>query len=159
MIDLFFNKKKLIEFKAPVSGETVDLVDLPDRVFADKIVGDGIAFKPVQGVLYAPVDGEIVQVFPTKHAVGIKTKEGLEVLLHIGLDTVEMKGEGFESFIHLNQHVKAGDKLIEFDLNLIFERGKSILTPLIITNMKAVREIRLYHGKVTPQSKVMEIKI
>lgn len=159
MLDLFFNKKKLIEFKAPVSGETVDLVDLPDRVFADKIVGDGMAFKPDQGVLYAPVAGEIIQVFPTKHAIGLKTKEGLEVLLHIGLDTVEMKGEGFKSFIHLNQQVEVGDKLMEFDLNLISERGKSILTPLIITNMKVVREIRLYHGKVTPQTKVMEIMI
>lgn len=159
MLGLFFNKKKFIEFKAPVSGETVDLVDLPDQVFAGKIVGDGVAFKPDQGVLYAPVGGEIVQVFPTKHAIGLRTKEGLEVLIHIGLDTVEMKGEGFTSFIQQNQKVKTGDKLMEFDLKLIAERGKSILTPLIITNMAAVKELNLYHGKVTPQTTVMEVKI
>lgn len=159
MLGLFFKKKELVEFKAPVSGETVELTALPDEVFAGKLVGDGIAFKPDQGVLYAPVSGEIIQVFPTKHAIGLRTKEGLEVLIHIGLDTVEMKGEGFKSFIQPNHLVKAGDKLMEFDLNLITGRGKSILTPMIITNMTAVKEIKLYHGKVTPGTKVMEVKI
>lgn len=159
MLGFFFNKKELVEFKAPVSGETVDLIDLPDQVFAGKMVGDGVAFKPDQGVLFAPVSGEIVQVFPTKHAIGLRTKEGLEVLIHIGLDTVELKGEGFKSFIQTNQRVKAGDKLMEFDLNLITGQGKSILTPLIITNMAVVKGIKLYHGKVTPDTTVMEVRI
>lgn len=154
-----FKKKKVIEFKAPVSGATVDLVDLPDQVFAGKMVGDGVAFQPDQGVLYAPISGVIVQVFPTKHAIGLRTKEGLEVLIHIGLDTVEMKGEGFKAFVQPNQQVQAGEKLMEFDLNLIAERGKSILTPLIITNMAAVKELKLYYGLVTPETTVMEVRI
>lgn len=159
MLGLFFKKSGFVEFKAPVSGETVDLIDLPDQVFAGKMVGDGVAFKPDQGVLFAPVDGEIVQVFPTKHAIGLRTEAGLEVLIHIGLDTVELKGEGFKSFIQNNQRVKAGDKLMEFDLDFIAGQGKSILTPLIITNMAAVKELKLYHGKVTPETTVMEVKI
>lgn len=159
MFGLFFNKKKPVEFKAPVYGETVDLVDLPDPVFAEKMVGDGLAFKPQQGVLYAPVDGEVVQVFPTMHAIGLRTKEGLEVLIHIGLDTVEMKGEGFKTYIKQNQQVKAGEKIMEFDLDLITAHGKSTLTPLIITNMTAVKKLKLFHGEATPQTTVMEVRI
>ena len=159
MLGLFFKKEKIVEFKSPVSGETVDLTNVPDEVFASKMVGDGVAFKPDQGALFAPVNGEIVQVFPTKHAIGLRTKEGLEVLIHIGIDTVEMRGEGFKSFIQKNQWVKAGDKIMEFDLNLIEKYGKSTLTPLLITNMRAVKSIRLYYGKVTPRTTVMKVKI
>lgn len=159
MFGLFFKRKKLVEFKAPVYGETVDLIELPDPVFAEKMVGDGVAFKPEQGVLYAPVNGEIVQIFPTKHAIGLRTKEGLEVLIHIGLDTVEMKGEGFKSYIQQNQQVKAGEKIMEFDLDILAAHGKSTLTPLLITNMTAVKEIKIHHGKVTPQTTVMEVRI
>lgn len=159
MFGLFCKKKKLVTFKAPVYGETVDLVELPDPVFAEKMVGDGVAFRPERGVLYAPVDGEVVQVFPTKHAIGLRTKEGLEVLIHIGLDTVEMKGEGFKSHIRQNQKVKAGEKIMEFALDRITAHGKSTLTPLLITNMTAVKEIKIQHGKVTPESNVMEVRI
>ena len=111
MLGLFFKKEKIVEFKSPVSGETVDLTEVPDQVFASKMVGDGIAFKPDQGILFAPVSGEIVQVFPTKHAIGLRTKEGLEVLIHIGIDTVEMKGEGFKSFIKKIRGSKLAIKL------------------------------------------------
>ncbi len=159
MLGLFFKKEKIVEFKSPVNGETVDLSNVPDEVFASKMVGDGVAFKPDQGMLFAPVNGEIVQVFPTKHAIGLRTKEGLEVLIHIGIDTVEMKGKGFKSFIEKSQWVKAGDKIMEFDLNLIEETGKSTLTPLIITNMGNVKSMKLYKGKVTPQTTVMKVKL
>ncbi|HHU50350.1 MAG TPA: PTS glucose transporter subunit IIA [Firmicutes bacterium] len=159
MLGLLFNRKKPVEVKAPVYGETVDLVQLPDPVFAEKMVGDGLAFQPCQGVLYAPVDGEVVQVFPTMHAIGLRTAEGLELLIHIGLDTVEMKGEGFKTYITQHQQVKVGDKMIEFDLDLITAHGKSTLTPLIITNMTAVKKLKLFYGKVTPQTTVMEVRI
>ncbi len=159
MLGLFFKREKIVEFKSPVSGETVDLTEVPDQVFASKMVGDGIAFKPDQGILFAPVSGEIVQVFPTKHAIGLRTKEGLEVLIHIGIDTVEMKGEGFKSFIKKNQRVQAGDKIMEFDLELIEKSTKSTLTPLIITNMTEVKSIKYYQGKVTPRTTVMKVRI
>src|SRR5690554_1139945 len=155
---LFFKRKKIVEFKAPVHGETIDLADVPDQVFADKIVGDGMAFLPEEGVLFAPVSAEVVQVFPTKHAIGLRTKEGLEVLIHIGLDTVELKGEGFTCFIQ-GQQVKAGEKMMEFDLNFLAEQGKSSITPLVITNMQAVKELQVHHGKVNPQTTVMRVKI
>ena len=154
-----FKKEKTVEVKAPVSGETVDLIEVPDEVFAGKLVGDGLAFKPEEGVLYAPVNCEVVQVFPTKHAIGLRTKEGLEILIHIGIDTVEMRGEGFKSFVRPNQRVKAGEKLMEFDLKLIAEKAKSTLIPLLITNMEAVRGLSFYLGKVTPRTTVMKVKI
>ena len=154
-----FKKEKIVEFKAPVTGEIVDLVEVPDEVFAGKMVGDGVAIKPETGELFAPVNSEVVQVFPTKHAIGLRTKEGLEVLIHIGIDTVEMRGEGFKSFVQPNQRVKAGEKLMEFDLKLIAEKAKSTLIPLLITNMDAVKDLKFYNGKVTPHNTVMKVKI
>lgn len=159
MLGLFSKKEKIVEFKAPVSGETVDLTLVPDPVFAGKMVGDGIAFQPKEGTLFAPVSGEIVQVFPTRHAIGLRTREGLEVLMHIGIDTVELKGEGFKSFIEQNQWVTAGDKVMEFDLDVIEKYGKSTITPLIITNMKKVKTLKCYHGKVTKKTTVMKVQI
>ena len=155
----FFKKDKIIEIKAPVRGEAVDLSVVTDPVFADKMVGDGLAFKPEEGVLYAPVDGEVVQVFPTKHALGLRTKEGLEVLIHIGIDTVEMRGEGFTSFVEPKQWVKAGDKLLEFDLELIAAKGKSTLSPLVIANMPVVKELKSCLGPVTPRTTVIKVKL
>ncbi len=154
-----FKKDKIIEFKAPVRGEAVDLGVVPDQVFASKMVGDGLAFQPEEGVLYAPVNSEVVQVFPTKHALGLRTQEGLEVLIHIGIDTVELQGEGFTSFVQPRQWVKAGDKLLAFDLDLIAAKDKSTLSPLLITNMSMVKELKCYLGKVTPRTTVMKVKI
>jgi len=160
VLGLFKTKKgKTIVIKAPVSGETVDLVDVPDQVFAGKMVGDGLAFKPNEGLLYAPVNCEVVQIFPTKHAVGLRTKEGLEILIHVGIDTVKMGGEGFACFVQPNQKVKAGEKIMKFDLKLISEKAKSTLIPLLITNMEVVRDLRIYPGIVTPRSTVMEVRI
>jgi PTS system glucose-specific IIA component len=156
---LFKKKERIVEFKSPIVGEVVALADVPDQVFAGKMVGDGIAFKPDEGVLFAPVSGRIVQVFPTKHAIGLETKEGLDVLIHIGINTVEMKGEGFRSFVSKNQWVEAGDKIMEFDLDLIEKYGKSTVTPVIITNMGDVKSIEFYDGKVTPQATVMKVRI
>ena len=118
-----------------------------------------MAFQPEEGVLYAPVNSEVVQVFPTKHALGLRTQEGLEVLIHIGIDTVELQGEGFTSFVQPRQWVKAGDKLLAFDLDLIAAKDKSTLSPLLITNMSMVKELKCYLGKVTPRTTVMKVKI
>ncbi|TCL65337.1 PTS system IIA component (Glc family) [Hydrogenispora ethanolica] len=153
----FFNKKKTIVLQAPVAGKAVDIATVPDEVFAGKIVGDGLAFDPAEGVLYSPVNGEIVQVFPTKHAIGLRTAEGLEILLHIGIDTVGMKGEGFESFVTAGQKVKAGDKLMTFDLALIGQKAKSTALPMIITNMDRVKSVSCRYGPVNPHSKVAEV--
>ncbi|CAM4130588.1 PTS sugar transporter subunit IIA [Lederbergia lenta] len=155
----FLKKNNKLEIKAPIIGTGRPLSDVPDEVFASKMMGDGIAFEPSEGILYAPMDGEIVQVFPTLHAVGIKSNNGLEILLHIGIDTVNLSGEGFESFVNAGDKVTAGQKLISFDINLIKEKAKSVITPLIITNMDEVANIEHHYGATTEDSVVLTITL
>ncbi|MFK4997812.1 PTS glucose transporter subunit IIA [Bacillus sp. N9] len=112
----------------------MDLSDVPDPVFSQKMMGDGIAIRPEAGKVVSPIDGEIIQVFPTKHAVGIKANNGAEILLHIGLETVGMNGEGFTAFVKEGDRVKMGDTLVEFDVTLVTEKAASTITPIIITN-------------------------
>ncbi|WP_179234714.1 MULTISPECIES: PTS sugar transporter subunit IIA [Heyndrickxia] len=138
MFKLFSKKAAVEELVAPMSGKVVQIEDVPDEVFSRKMIGDGIAIEPDEGVVVSPVDGEIVQFFPTKHAVGLKTKSGLEILIHIGMETVALNGEGFEGFVQQGDRVKAGDKLVSFDLEQIRERAESIISPVVITNFDAV---------------------
>ncbi|MED4406743.1 PTS glucose transporter subunit IIA [Heyndrickxia coagulans] len=138
MFKLFSKKAVVEELVAPMSGKVVQIEDVPDEVFSRKMIGDGIAIEPDEGVVVSPVDGEIVQFFPTKHAVGLETKSGLEILIHIGMDTVALNGEGFEGFVQQGDRVKAGDKLVSFDLEQIRERAESIISPVVVTNFDAV---------------------
>ncbi|MEC5270240.1 PTS glucose transporter subunit IIA [Heyndrickxia coagulans] len=138
MFKLFSKKAAVEELVAPMSGKVVQIEDVPDEVFSRKMIGDGIAIEPDEGVVVSPVDGEVVQFFPTKHAVGLKTKSGLEILIHIGMETVALNGEGFEGFVQQGDRVKAGDKLVSFDLEQIRERAESIISPIVITNFDAV---------------------
>lgn len=155
----FFKKKNVVELNAPMVGKIVEISNVPDEVFASKMLGDGLAFEPTEGTLYAPCDAEVVQIFPTKHAVGLKTNEGLEILLHIGIDTVQMQGEGFEAFIKEGEKVKKGDKLVSFDLNLVKEKAKSTITPMLITNMDVVDELNVKLGDVTTKDVVVTLKL
>ncbi|MEH6987290.1 PTS sugar transporter subunit IIA [Cytobacillus firmus] len=144
MFKKLFGKKetvKTIEVKAALTGTAVNLEEVPDPVFAEKMMGDGIAIEPSEGVVVSPVNGEIVQVFPTKHAIGIRAENGAEILIHIGLETVSMKGEGFETHISEGSKVSEGDKLVTFDLELVKEKAKSTVTPMIITNGDQVASI------------------
>jgi sugar PTS system EIIA component len=138
MFKKLFGKKeepvKTIQLLAPLTGSAVDLETVPDPVFAEKMMGDGFAIEPSEGMAVSPVDGEIMQVFPTKHAIGIRAKNGAEILIHIGLETVSLNGEGFETFVREGDKVKAGDKLVSFDLEVIKAKAKSTVTPIIITN-------------------------
>ncbi|PRX34738.1 PTS system IIA component (Glc family) [Orenia metallireducens] len=136
-----FKKKKAVELLAPLTGKVLDISEVPDEVFSQKMVGDGLAIEPTEGVLVSPVEGTIKQIFPTMHAVGIEAKSGAEILMHIGINTVELKGEGFKKFVETGAKVKPGDKLIEFDLDYIKENATSIITPVLITNMDAVKEL------------------
>ena len=94
-----FFKKKDIELYAPLTGNAVPLTDVPDPVFAEKMVGDGIAILPTSNQVLAPCDGKVVQIFPTNHAVGIEAEGGVDLLIHVGIDTVELKGEGFKRLV------------------------------------------------------------
>jgi PTS system glucose-specific IIA component len=146
---------------APLTGRLLNLEDVPDPVFSQKMMGDGMAIEPSVGILVSPVEGEIIQLFHTKHAIGIKSQTGMEILLHIGLETVAMNGEGFEAFVKEGDKVKPGDKLITFDLNLIKEKAASTITPIIITNGDIIENVQKSPlGEVKGGSdKVFEIKV
>ncbi|WP_080875844.1 PTS sugar transporter subunit IIA [Oceanobacillus timonensis] len=137
MFGKLFKKKESqeIELFAPVDGEVIPLEEVPDPVFSEKMMGDGIAIKPSNGNIVSPVDGEIVQAFPTKHAVGVKAENGAEILIHIGLETVALDGEGFTMHVKEGDKVKKGDALVDVDLAVVGEKAVSTVTPLLITNM------------------------
>jgi len=134
--NLFKNRKKSdkMEIFAPVNGKVVALEDVPDPVFSQKMMGEGIAITPADGHFVSPVNGKVIQVPDTKHAVGILAEDGSEILVHIGLETVALKGEGFETKVNVNDEVTVGQSLIEADLDYISEHADSIVTPIIITN-------------------------
>ncbi|MFD1430320.1 N-acetylglucosamine-specific PTS transporter subunit IIBC [Lacticaseibacillus mingshuiensis] len=125
-------------FYSVAEGHVMDLADVPDPTFAQKMLGDGFAIDPANGTITAPVDGTIEAVFPTKHAIGFKTDAGLEVLLHMGIDTVELKGAPFDVKVEVGQTVKHGDVVAIADLDAIVAAGKKTPMIVIITNMDAV---------------------
>lgn len=136
------------ELIAPVNGTTVSLEDLPDPAFAEGMLGDGIAIDPADGRFCSPCKGEIVGVTDTAHAYNILTDDGLELLLHIGIDTVELKGRGFSPKVKSGDRVEVGDLLAEVDLTILCEGGYSTLTPLIITNLETVGFLEKAQGRV-----------
>ncbi|CAM2772858.1 PTS glucose transporter subunit IIA [Vibrio rarus] len=138
-----------IEIISPLSGEIVNIEDVPDVVFAEKIVGDGIAIKPTGNKIVAPVNGTIGKIFETNHAFSIESTDGIELFVHFGIDTVELKGEGFTRIGSEGQEVKAGDTIIEFDLAFLEEKAKSTLTPVVISNMDEIKELNKLSGAVT----------
>ncbi|WP_409301208.1 PTS glucose transporter subunit IIA [Peribacillus sp. SCS-155] len=131
---LFGKNNKEVIIAAPITGKLVPLENVPDPVFSQRMMGDGLAIDPSEGIVVAPFDAKVVQVFPTKHAIGLKHDNGLEVLIHVGLETVGLKGEGFEAFVSQGDTVKQGDRLLEFNLDIIREKASSTVTPIILTN-------------------------
>ena len=142
------NKAVEVEIYAPLSGEIVNIEDVPDVVFSEKIVGDGIAIRPRGNKIVAPVDGVIGKIFETNHAFSMESKEGVELFVHFGIDTVELKGEGFTRIAHEGQSVKRGDTVIEFDLATLESKAKSVLTPVVISNMDEISSIEKKSGEV-----------
>lgn len=155
-----FKKEKIIKLTAPMTGEALDLKFVPDDIFAEKIIGDGIAILPKDNIVLAPCDGKIIQLFPTKHALGILTDGGLEILVHIGIDTVNLKGKGFKSYVFEGDKIYKGDKLLEIDSEYIINNAKSIISPIIITNMEKVKKLSYIRGNVVGgKDLIMEISI
>lgn len=130
MFGLFRNKK--MDLYAPVKGECIAIEDVPDPVFSNKLLGDGIAFKPLNNTIFSPCDGTITMVAETKHALGLKAKNGTEIMIHVGLDTVNYNGKGFKCFVSNNQKVKKGQKLIEIDLDFFRKENANLTTPMVI---------------------------
>ena len=146
---------------APLSGKVTEITEVPDPTFSQKMMGDGLAIIPTEGEVVSPVDGEIVQFFHTKHAIGIRSVTGAEILIHVGLETVSMNGEGFEGHVKVGDKVKAGDRLISFDLDLINEKAASTITPIVITNGEAVESLdkKLTDNAVKGQTELFHLKV
>ena len=140
----FFKKKKQNEslnFVAPVNGKVIELSEVPDPVFAQKMAGDGVAIDTTGDIIVAPCDGELSLIFKTKHAFAMTLDNGIEILVHIGIETVSLKGEGFKQLIEQGTKVKAGTPIIKIDRNFIKSKGLSLITPVLITNPDSVKLI------------------
>lgn len=122
-------------FVSPISGEIHPITDVPDQVFSGKMMGDGFAILPSEGIVVSPVRGKILNVFPTKHAIGLQSDGGREILIHFGIDTVSLKGEGFTSFVSEGDRVEPGQKLLEVDLDKVKPNVPSLMTPIVFTNL------------------------
>ena len=135
----FLKKKKEVsknELKAYVTGKAITIEEVEDGVFSEKILGDGMAICPEEGKLYAPADGKVVTVMEdSKHACGLELAGGIQILLHVGIDTVELNGKGFTYHVSENQEVKAGDLLIEFDRDIISAEGfRDVVVMVVVEN-------------------------
>jgi len=128
---------------SPIKGQLVPITEVPDPVFAGKMMGDGFAIIPSEGTVVSPVDGKIVNLFPTKHAIGIMADSGREILIHFGIDTVKLKGEGFETLVGENDEVKKGQPLLKVDLDFIKENATSTTTPIIFTNLAEGESVQI----------------
>ncbi len=122
---------KRINVIAPLDGLVVELESVPDEVFAQKMAGDGVAINPTGQIALAPVAGELVKLFPGGHAFGIATDDDIELIVHIGLDTVELQGEGFANIATEGQKVQVGTPIVRFDRSAIEQRGKEIISPVV----------------------------
>lgn len=147
MLEKWFGKKatktKEVSLYAPLTGKVIALGKVPDPVFSQKIAGDGIAIEPTGNQLVAPVNAKVTQLFRTHHAIGLTTEDGLEILLHIGIDTVSLDGRGFLPAVVEGDNVKTGDLLITFERDLLMQETASIVTPMLITNMDKVESIEV----------------
>ncbi len=146
MFKLFKGKKK--ELVSPAKGRIIPMDQVEDEVFAAKMMGDGFAVIPEEGAIVSPCNGVVVNVFKTKHAVIIRDEFGLELILHVGLDTVKLKGEGFDVKVIENQQVKKGDLLLNVDLAFLKEKNISAVTPVVITNMAIIKSLDVTTGDV-----------
>ena len=155
-----FSRKKVDEFVAPAKGELIHLDKVSDPVFSQKLMGDGFAVNPSADEIVAPIGGVIGTVFPTKHALMITSDHGLEVMLHLGIDTVELKGKPFEVFVSEGDTVKTGQKLATMDLQQIKDSGKDTSIMAIITNSDAVKDMGAFDEKpVDTGDEVLKIDV
>ena len=141
--------KKDSKIVAQQTGKVVPITEVPDPVFSDKVLGDGIAIIPTSNTVVAPVSGTIAQVAHTFHAVGIEADDGTEVLVHLGIDTVNLNGEGFTCHVKVGDHVNAGDKLMDMDIEAIAAKGFQTISPCIITTMDDLKSMEGITGEAT----------
>jgi PTS system glucose-specific IIA component len=153
-----FLKRKIREVYAPADGQVVALESVKDDVFSQKMVGDGVAVNPMSNDFTAPIEGVVSKIFPTNHAYSIKSDKDLEVMVHIGLDTVALDGQGFKRIANEGDSVQAGDVIIEADLAYIRQQGKDVMTPVIIMEESDVKEIDKKMNIVKAGDMIMEVR-
>ena len=147
------------ELVSPLAGELLPLSEVKDEVFSSGAMGEGVAVEPSEGVLHAPADGKVVMTFPTGHAIGMKTSDGAEILMHIGMDTVNLQGHGFETLVAKGDEVKAGDELVKFDIDAIHAKGYVVTTPIVVTNSKDYEKITVVsQGKVKVGQEILDLE-
>lgn len=144
---------------SPLTGTIVPLADIKDEVFSSGAMGQGVAIEPSVGEVVAPADATVQMVFPTGHAVGLTTDDGAEILIHIGMDTVQLDGKGFETLVKKGDHVTAGQLLVKFDIDTIKDAKLEVTTPIIITNTKNYHEVKtVATGKINQKDELLELK-
>lgn len=143
-----FNKKKTIQLVSPVTGHMMNLENVPDKVFASKMMGNGVAFELEEDIVCAPCDGTISLIAETLHAFGITAGNGAEILIHIGLNTVNLKGQGFQKLVEQGGKVKKGTPVIQVDRALLKEKNVVLTTPMVITNSSEYKLEISEHEKV-----------
>ncbi|MBM7825080.1 PTS system glucose-specific IIA component [Arcanobacterium pluranimalium] len=157
-----FGLSKKAELHAPFAGSVVDVSQVPDPVFSQKMLGEGFAVQPDDGaelIVLAPVAGEIVKVFKTGHAFAMRTDQGVEVLVHIGLETVELKGEGFNVLAESGQSVQAGEPIVKVDAVRVKAAGYNLITPIVLTKRGQTKDVKISVGHAQAQDAVCTYKL
>ena len=149
LFDIFKKKEKtIVTIYSPINGKVIELKEVPDEAFAQKMVGDGCAIEPDKGVICSPIDGQLMNIFPTNHAIIFETVDGLEMIVHFGIDTVKLDGKGFQKLREPGP-IKIGDEIVKYNLDEIKDNVPSTRSPIIINNMEKVEKIEVLSlGKI-----------
>lgn len=158
MFSFLKKKEEGIVVAAPIKGKVVELSQVSDPTFGECMLGKGVAILPAEGKVYAPADGEISMMFETHHAVSMITTDGIELLIHIGLETVALKGEGFEAHVQSGDQVKKGDLLLSMDLEKIKSAGYDIISPVVVCNTDDYTDVQgLLSEQAEPGEQIIKI--
>ena len=149
LFDIFKKKEKIIvTIYSPINGKVIELKEVPDEAFAQKMVGDGCAIEPDKGTICSPIEGQLMNIFPTNHAIIFETIDGLEMIVHFGIDTVKLDGKGFQKLREPGP-IKVGDEIVKYNLDEIKDNVPSTRSPIIINNMEKVEKIEVLSlGKI-----------
>ena len=143
LFDILKKKEKtIVTIYSPMNGKVIELKEVPDEAFAQKMVGDGCAIEPDKGIICSPIDGQLMNIFPTNHAIIFETIDGLEMIVHFGIDTVKLDGKGFQKLREPGP-IKIGDEIVKYDLDDIKDGVPSTRSPIIINNMEKVEKIEV----------------
>lgn len=145
---MFFKYKRALTLLAPCAGQRKLLEEVKDPVFSNGMMGKGFAVVPTDGEIFMPVNAKITNIFPTKHALGMETKQGVEILLHLGVDTVELQGEAFDILVEVGQELEAGTKIIQMDVPKVIAAGKETDVLVLLTNQEQIKKLT-FHEKRT----------